>query len=250
MPHIPDFDHSLPNTPSNDDIKVFYDLVDSGGAFQNPAAPAILTMQQHLATIIPTVEILAGLVDPNGINNWSQSDLQDLETVLVELEQAIGAFEVHTDRVSGASFPGDVLNQNPNVLALLSATQSLNVVEGNIGEGFSDAQVLLFGSIVDYPSIISAWNDDLKDLNLKITQTAPYDPPFAQPMPLATTLMIEGWVSELDTKRATENSNYNTIVQKITLWALSQTLTTPDESWKDFLVNTMASPALAELLEE
>lgn len=236
--------------PTNEDIGAIYELVDSGTAFQNPCATPIATLKSVIADQTPKLTVLAAISDPNGIPNWIQGNFTPVIAALETLDAALDEFLLHTDRLSGVSFPGDIASPKPSFMALTSVSVTLAQIEAAIGGGTTDAITDFFGSLTEYPATLAIWEEFITDLDLKIQILPPYTPPDYpdQPMPVETATYLSGLGPELDSKRSTETGNYNAGIQKAIKWAMAGNLTQPSGVYRDFIYDIVATPELQALL--
>jgi len=238
--------------PTDDEIVEIYNLVNTGTAFQNSVSGPIATLKALIVDQTTKLTTLAATPDPNGILNWLQADLNSLITELGNTDTALDDFLTHTNRISGTSFPGDILSTKPSFLALLAVSVTLLDIETRIGEGISDSIDDFFGSLTDFPALIAGWIDFLTDMDLKIQILPPYIPPEFpnQPLPAATIAEVASWGPQMDTTRSQETGSFNSAIETIIKWSMATTLISPSGVWRDFVFDVVATPELQELLPE
>lgn len=237
---------------TDEEIAEIYFLIDAGNAFQNAVATPIADLKALIADQVGKLTTLGAIGDPNSIDNWVQADFPDLITELGNADSALDDFLPHTNRISGTTFPGDILSTKPSFLALLAVSVTVLDIETRIGLGTTDTITDFFGSLSDFPDIIAGWIDFLTDLDLKIQILAPYEPPDFpnQPLPIPTTAEVASWGPLLDTTRSNETGSFNSAIETIIKWSMATTLVDPSGVWRDFVNDVVATPELQALLPE
>jgi len=235
--------------PTNPEIAEIYHLIKDGDAFINRVEPDITSAALAIADQLLKLVILAAIPDDNLIPNWDQIDLIDLVDELTTLNTTLGDLLTHTNRISGVTL--NFQSPSPSSFTLTSVTTSLQEIEEAINDGeFTNAIDQFFGSLVSMPILIEGIPDFLFDLDLKIQQIAPYDPPYLQPMPIDTIQTIKDFYEPIPIIIDQENANFDIAMTKINRWAYAGFLIQPDVVWRDFIVDTTATDALAALIPE
>lgn len=230
-----------------------YDLIVSGDAFVNPVEIAIGDAMMTVSNQITEINSLASITDPNGIDNWTQSDLVTLAVDLGNLNDALSDLLTHTDRISGVTL--NFQSQLPTFFTLISIWTSLADIQQQIndagGNETLDPSIAFFASLTFFPEYLEENIAFLEDFDQKIQLIDPYDDPeFVQPLPTETQDDIEEIIQTINDFITSENNAFNTAINTITRWSMAGAMAAPSEAWRDFVVDVVASDELADLVGE
>lgn len=219
-----------------------YNLLLEGGAFQNNLASQISSAIAAVTAAYDAVDLIDPLMNPN----ITEPEHTAILALLTTIEGTLTSLETHTDRISGASYATDGASASPDIMALLSVATSVAYIDSQLDPETDTSLTLnsFFGSMVNTEEHISTIYD------IALTLADDIETP-----PVGWT--AAGVTADLSTANAailasmvSDNTSYSGAIVKIRRWSMASFLGNPQELWRDFVIESVASEELADLIPE